>query len=152
MADKIYSEETNAERRRKEVLERADQAQRLLQDAAAKALAVLTRVESEIAAPPEPEPESHEAEVRVHLRTLNDKDRAVVFADAVKRDDVVTIGAVLRSEVPVMLTGMDGAEREARRREWQRNRYLVELDRHALASQAPLALERASTEILKTRS
>jgi hypothetical protein len=42
---------------------------------------------------------------------------------------MVTIGAVLRSGVPVMLTGMGGAEREARRREWQRSRYPVELDR-----------------------
>jgi hypothetical protein len=129
----------------------ADQAGRVLQKAATKALAVRACVELEIAAPPEAEPDSHEAgleaEVRAHLRTLNDKDRAAVFADPVKRDDMVTVAAVLRPGVPVMLTGMHDAEREARRREWQRSRYPVELDRVERVGKAIEAAERAATAV-----
>jgi hypothetical protein len=60
---------------------------------------------------------------------------------------MVTIGAVLRSGVPVMLTGMGGAEREARRREWQRSRYPVELDRVERLGKAIEATQRAGRAV-----
>jgi hypothetical protein len=46
-----------------------------------------------------------------------------------------------------MLTGMHDAEREARRREWQRSRYPVELDRVERVGKAIEAAERAATAV-----
>jgi hypothetical protein len=151
MADRVYSRETNAEKLRQEVLKLSVQAGRWLDDAVVQARAVLERVQLEIAAPPVPEPDSSEAqyeeEARTTLRSLPDKQRQAAFAEALNRDDMVTIGAVLRVGVPCMVVGMSDTERELRRREWQTKRYPTELYRIDRLRRAIEAGERAGRAI-----
>jgi hypothetical protein len=127
------------------------QAGQLLNDAAAQAGAVLERVRLDIAAPPAPEPDSsearHEEETRATLRSLNDKQRHAAFAEALKTNDMTTIGAVLRLGVPSMVVGMSDTERELRRREWQTKFYPAELDRIDRLGRAREAGDRARRAI-----
>jgi hypothetical protein len=146
MADKVYSQATNAEKLRKSVLALSEQAEKSLDEAAAKAGAELERVKAKIAVPPAPTQDSLEAgleaECRAHLRSVTEKDRRAVLADAIQRDDMAVIGAVLRG--PAMLSGMSNVERELRRIEWQRKTYPSELDRIQRLAKAIGAVERAS--------
>jgi len=133
MADRIYSRETNAEKLRREVSKLAAQAGQWLDDAVAQAGAALEHVRLDIAEPPAPEANSNEAdyeeEIRTTFRGLSNKERQTAFAEALRREDIMTIGAVLRLGLPSLVVGMSETERELRRREWQTKHYPAELDR-----------------------
>ena len=84
---------------------------------------------------------------RLILIPLLSVDRDVRHFFANQYDPAAKAGAVLRQRVPVMLTGMSSAEREARRREWQMRRYPVEVDRVE-----PSIVERAIADVAEAEN
>ena len=85
--------------------------------------------------------ESREAELRSALGKLDHRGRAQRISEAIRAEDDLLIGAVLRGRA--IVTGIEPAELEGYRAAWQRVRFPAEVDRISRLKSALNDLDRA---------
>ena len=83
---------------------------------------------------------------RQRLAAMPHEDRGKVIAAAIKDDDDLMVGAILRA--PPMLSGMSQVEQNYRRALWRQRRYPNEVDREQRLEKAVAALDRGGAAML----
>lgn len=92
---------------------------------------------------------THGQEVRAYVRSLKPAERLTVVTKAISDGDAVTVGALLNSTVPAILTGLDltADMRAAMVRQWNTKKSPVEAKRLALMQAALGKLEAAGSAL-----
>lgn len=127
------------------------------EQAAAKLDAARAGLEREIAAiasgthTPEPPRDAVaaqlEGEARGAFARMTDEARKAAWSAALKGNDEITLGALLRA--PAYLSGQTDAQLELRRHAWRAKRWPDEVDREQRLKRAQEAAERAGASLIK---
>jgi len=87
-----------------------------------------------------------EAEVRARFAAMSHEESKKAWADALRAEDELIMGAILRA--PAMLSGMTDAELELRRHAWRVKKFPEVVDREKRLTRALEAAERAGDSLI----
>ena len=148
-ADKTSTPAANALKLRQAALRAGERAGDRLDQARVHAEKGIEQIRKATWSPPPPKDDAAarlEVEIRQRLAAMPHEDRGKVIAAAIKDDDDLMVGAILRA--PSMLTGMSQVEQDYRRAMWRQRRYPNEVDREQRLEKAVAALDRGGTAML----
>lgn len=147
--DRTHTVESNALRLRQAAVRAGERAAVCLDGARVRAEKAVEQIRTATYAPPAPKDDAAarlEVEIRQRLAAMPHQDRGKVIAAAIKDDDDLMVGAILRA--PPMLCGMSQVEHNYRRALWRQRRYPNEVDREQRLEKAVAALDRGGAAML----